>query len=189
MDRGRGGRARGGRGRGGTPFGRGGSRSYSDSSGGSSGHDLPILRPTSAPRDQTTPSNELNTLPGRIDSPITPIRAQQVFTMNSNKISETYTPTRNTPTASPRWQVLPPTPTRATHRSNTPSRQKTLLKPMRRNGLSNWAYEQELKIKTMVMPKMTSTKLVYQAMSRYGNVVRIDIQQSSHDCIAYVTFR
>lgn len=189
MDRGRGGRARGSRGRGGTPFGRRGSGSYSSSSGGSSGHDRPILRPTSAPSGHTIPLNELNSLPRRIDSPITPIRAQQEFTMNSNKISETYTPTRNTATTSPRSQVLPSTPTRANHHSNTPSRQQTLPKLMTRNGLSNWAYEQELKIKTMGMPKMTSTKLVYQAMSRYGNVVRIDVQQNSHDCTAYVTFR
>lgn len=189
MNRGNGGPPRGGRGRGGTPIGRGDSRSYSGSSGGSSGHDRPALRPTSAPRGHINPSDEPNQRSGRIGSPITPFRAQQEFTMNSHKISETYTPTRNAATTPPRSQALPPTPTRVNHRSNTVSRQQTLPTPMTRNGMANWAYEQELKIRMIGIHKMSSTKLVYHAMSRFGNVVRIDIQQNSHDCNAYVTFR
>ncbi|KAF1913648.1 RNA dependent RNA polymerase-domain-containing protein [Ampelomyces quisqualis] len=189
MNRGTGGPHRGGRGGGGTPIGRGGSRSYSGSSAGSSGHDRPVLRTTHASRGLTAPSIELNQRPGRIDSPNSPVRSQQEFTMNSQKISETYRPPRNNATTPPRSRALPHTLIRTNHRSNTPGQQQALPRTVARNGLDNWAHEQELKIKTMGMPKMSSTKLVYQAMSRYGNVVKIDIQQNSHDCTAYVTFR
>jgi RNA-dependent RNA polymerase len=168
---------------------RGGRGSYSGSSGGSSGHDRIILRPSSAPRGHKTPSNKPNQHSGRIDSPITSVRAQQEFTMNSHKISETYTPTRNTATTPPHSRALPPTPTRINYRSNTPKRQQTLPKPMTSNDMANWAYEQELKVRMIGIPKMSSAKQVYHAMSRYGNVVRIDIQQNRHDCNAYVTFR
>jgi RNA-dependent RNA polymerase len=64
-----------------------------------------------------------------------------------------------------------------------------MQRPVNTNGESNWAALQEYKIRILGMPKASWTKQVHQAMSHYGNIVRIEIEQGSGGSTAYVTFQ
>ncbi|EOA81344.1 uncharacterized protein SETTUDRAFT_99344 [Exserohilum turcica Et28A] len=67
--------------------------------------------------------------------------------------------------------------------------QRNRQRPMLAGGAKNWAHSQEVKIKLYGIRKNYWTKEVYQAMSRYGNVFKIDMEPNSRDCNAFVVFR
>ncbi|KAF2867202.1 RNA dependent RNA polymerase-domain-containing protein [Massariosphaeria phaeospora] len=56
-------------------------------------------------------------------------------------------------------------------------------------GIGNWALAQETKIKVFRIPRGCWTKDVYEAFSRYGTIVRIEMQKGAVDSIAWVSFQ
>jgi RNA-dependent RNA polymerase len=58
-----------------------------------------------------------------------------------------------------------------------------------RDGAQHWAYYQEKKIKLFGIAKDCWTKEVYQALSSYGNVVRVDMETGTQSNNAYVVFQ
>ena len=54
---------------------------------------------------------------------------------------------------------------------------------------SHWAYCQESKFKLLGIPKNCWTSNVYQVMSAYGNVFRIEMEPLGRESNAYVVFR
>jgi hypothetical protein len=56
-------------------------------------------------------------------------------------------------------------------------------------GEKHWAAQQELKIKITRIPKSCWTYDVYTALSKYGTVVRVEMQPSSMDATAFVVFQ
>jgi RNA-dependent RNA polymerase len=195
MNRGYGSRTRGNMGRGGFSCGRGGSRTYSGSSGSSGGqynYNRPVLRPTSSPRDGAAPPARQNHTPTPVNSPITPVdspttpaREHSDFTMNGHSISETYTPRGSSAATSP---VSPSPSTHTNHRGNVRPRQHALQRPVTRNSQMGENYDQEYRIKILGVPKACWTKQIYEVMSQYGNVVRINIDPNARDNNAFVTY-
>jgi RNA-dependent RNA polymerase len=183
---------RGGRDKGGFPGGRGNSRSRSGSSGSSSGHNSqsrPTLRLSPVPNGRVTTSGSLIRGSGRVKSPITHNREQTSFTMNGHSIKETYAPSGTTMTPTKPQNPLN-TSTQRNHTANTPGCQRAMQRPTTGTGKNYWAYCQEYKIKILGIPKTCWTQQVDQAMSRYGNVVRIEILQGdSRDNDAWVVFQ
>jgi RNA-dependent RNA polymerase len=197
MNRGNGGYQRGrGRGRGGAVGSRD-NRAYSSSSGSSSGqngYNRPVLNNNSASRGRVTPPSHANPGPALADSPMTPVREQSSYTLNSHSINETYTPSGSgsiVATTPPRSHITPssPTPTRGNFNRNTPGRPSAMQRPITRNEQSNWAVLQEYKIKILGLPRSYWTKGVYKVMSQYGTVVRIEMEPGSRDSGAWVTFQ
>lgn len=56
-------------------------------------------------------------------------------------------------------------------------------------GDGNWAHHQEFKIKVLSLPRSCWTQTVYEVLSKYGKIVRIEMQPGSIDCNAWVTFQ
>ncbi|KAF2030357.1 RdRP-domain-containing protein [Setomelanomma holmii] len=200
----RGGRSRGRGARGGFRGGRGDSRKYSGSSGSSNGSNRPVLRPTSAPRGRVTPPDHTSHGPSRVDSPVTPDREQTSFTMNGHTIKETYIPTGSAAANSPQPFTSPPTtPSRTAHSTCTPSASvpATTLRqlattptlaqrrPVAGRGQGHWAYEQEFKIRLSGLPTSYWTRDVFNIMSSYSNITRIDMQKGMRDNSAWVVFQ
>jgi RNA-dependent RNA polymerase len=120
--------------------------------------------------------------------------------MNGHTISETYKPsgraisTPKTPTTPTRSHASPAAPARRNYEGNFPGRQPPVRqppinRPLTRNGENSWAHNQEYKIKILGMSNTCWTKKVHEAMSRYGNVVRIEIQPGARDNNAWVVFQ
>jgi RNA-dependent RNA polymerase len=196
MNRGNRGFQRGSRARGDFRGGRGGNRTYSGSSGSSSGqnnHNRPILRTSYIAASGTPPSDHLSRCPARIDSarldsPVTPIKEQSSFTMNGHTISETYTPSGNSISSSPR-PYGSPTSTQRNYGGNILGYRAATQRPTTRNGEMRWADNQEHTIRILGVPRTCWTKEVYEAMSRYGNVARIEIRAGAPERNALVTFQ
>jgi RNA-dependent RNA polymerase len=151
-------------------------------------HSRPVLRQSPAPRGRATPPVQRAQEATRVVSPITPSKEQSSFTLSGNVISETYTPSGSANIPSPRSCALPSTPTRNNYGRNTPTCQHTMQRPITRNGKAG-SYQQESKIKLLGMPKTCWTKQVFETISQYGTVVRIEMQQGYLDNNAWVTFR
>lgn len=80
------------------------------------------------------------------------------------------------------------------HSSHVPSRNEpngssTLNRVIPRIGNQNWAYPQELKTKILGIPRGFWTKDVYEKLSGYGTIVRIEMHKGAMDCCAWVTFQ
>lgn len=67
--------------------------------------------------------------------------------------------------------------------------QRSPDKSLTRGNNNNWAYHQELKIKVLGLPRGCWTQSVYKDLSKYGRVVRIEMQAGSMGCNAWVTFQ
>ena len=169
----------------------GSNRTYSGSSGSSNGqYDLnrPVLTPFSTSQRRTTTFTMPDPVPNRTKLSITPAK-QQSFILNGHRINETYTISPNTSAKSPR-QFTPPSPARANGwQHHSPSSEHTKPVPITRKDENEWAYQQELRIHLLGVPKTCWTKDVYQALSLYGTVVHIEMRKSSSDFTATVTFR
>jgi RNA-dependent RNA polymerase len=56
------------------------------------------------------------------------------------------------------------------------------------DGAQNWANDQERKVKIVNIPKGCWTEDVYEALEKFGNIVRIEIDFERSGA-AWVTFR
>lgn len=188
MDRGIVGYQRGGRG--GLRGGRGDRRNSnnSGSSSGSGGPNRPALVPRSGPQGRATSPAQLNTLLPQSGLPIASITERSDFTLNGHQITETYTPRRRTGTTPPRPYASPPKISMSSYGRNTPPRQPPPQRPVLRDGKTNWASQQELKIKLQGIPKVYWTKDVYLALSKYGTIVRIEMDGGTRNG-AWVVFQ
>ncbi|KAH7073349.1 RNA dependent RNA polymerase-domain-containing protein [Paraphoma chrysanthemicola] len=187
----RGGQGRGGRG--GHRGGRGDSRKYSGSSGSSNGQGLnrPVLQQTSAPRGRDAATSRTVSSPVRVDSPHTPSPQHSSFTMNGNNFKETYTPSGSAITSSLLLSASPSTPSRrnAASQSYSPTPPRTSKRLFVERGTYDWAFGQQTKIKLQGVPKDFWVKHVYEAVCRYGSVVKIDMETGMRDNNAWVTFQ
>jgi RNA-dependent RNA polymerase len=182
---------RGGRGRGGLSGGRGG-RKYSSSSGSSNSQHRPVIRQSPAPCDgrMTPPPAQRIQGTARVNSPVTPYKEQSSFILSGNNISEIYTPSESANIPSPRSRASPTTPTRNNYGFNTPTHKYEKSRPVIRNNDVDWAHHQEFKIRLLGIPRTYWTKQVYQALSQYGNVVRIEIiRHDSRTSNAWIVFQ
>ncbi|KAH8727001.1 RNA dependent RNA polymerase-domain-containing protein [Phaeosphaeriaceae sp. PMI808] len=171
--------------------GRGGSRTYSGSSGSSGGqvHNRPVLRSSSATESQANTSYSHHQDSAQANAPVTPTRNNRTLTMSDYTIHEFHTARENTSTLS-RASSTPSTPTSRNDRSrNTPDGSRVMHRPIKGNKTRDWAHRQEHRIKLLGIFKTSWTKDVYQTMSQYGHVVRINIQPGSYDNKAWVTYR
>lgn len=174
--------------------GRGNGRAYSNSSESSSGQhhpNRPTVRPAFAMQDRVTPPGPANAPLARPDAPITPGKVQSAFTLNGHQISETYTARPDSLTNSPRQTTPTSTLTRGgpNRYANNRGGPRTAPRPVVQDGEKDWAYQQEYKIKLLRVPKACWTKEIHQALTRYGNVVRIEMQPSARDNNAWVVFQ
>ncbi|KAI8938000.1 hypothetical protein NX059_005674 [Plenodomus lindquistii] len=178
-------------GRGGSHGRREGSRTYSDSSSSSIGfqnQNCPTLRPSSTTQEATNASEPVVRIPTLNDPPITPVREQSSFSLSGNRINETFISRSSpSPLSSPSKPVLrpPPSSRRQTPQQRTSSGSYAARPRPVMRGREHWAYQQEAKIKILDLPKSQWTKNIYLALSPYGNISRIDIQQNA----AWVTFQ
>lgn len=192
-------------GRGGYRGGRGSNRKYSGSSGSSNGQynpKRPTLKPASASQSSQVQHTCIATTeqtPARVDSPVTPIKQLSSFDLNGNSIKETYI-ARSSTTPTPPSERLPiiSPPRQATRASpqyggNRPrfnsASQRSSQRPVWRNEAQHWAHHQEVKIKLSGIPKSYWTKDVYDALSSFGSVFRIEIVTGTRDNSAFVVFR
>jgi len=192
-------------GRGGYRGGRGGNRTYSGSSGSSNGQynpNRPTLKPASASQFSQAPRTPMTTMeqiPARVDSPVTPVKQLSSFELNGNSINETYIARASTtPTPSPARSSITSPPRQATRASpryggnrprfnsaGQPSPHRSIL----RNEAQHWAHRQEVKIKLSGIPKSYWTKDVYDALSSFGSLFRIEMVTGTRDNSAFVVFR
>ena len=188
--------------------GRGGDRTYSDSSGSSNGQhnpNRPMLKANPGSNSTQVPHNRVAT-PERlanpsasVESPVTPVKQISSFDLNGHNINETYIAGTRTGSTSPIMRSLITSPsrqiTRASHQygDNRPRYnsvdQRNLQRPMLRDGAQNWAHNQEGKIKLSGIPKNYWTKDVYRTMASFGTVFSIDMVPGTRDNTAYVIFR
>ncbi|KAJ4374237.1 hypothetical protein N0V83_002978 [Neocucurbitaria cava] len=171
--------------------GRGGDRTYSNSSGSSNSFNAqrPTLRASSPIQGLTTPPEQYARTPNRIDAPGSPVTRQSSFTLNGHNINETYTARLNT-LNSPSPHSTPPLSARGRNQQRYQSGgQRLTYRPVMKDGDLHWAHRQEMKIKLSGLPKCCWTKDVYSSLSPYGTVVRIDLLPGSLDNSAYVTFQ
>ncbi|CAN9278218.1 unnamed protein product [Alternaria alternata] len=188
--------------------GRGGDRTYSDSSGSSNGQhnpNRPTLKAntgsnfTQVPQNRVATPEQLANPSASVKSPVTPVKQISSFDLNGHSINETYIagtrtgsnpPIMRSPITSPSRQI-----TRASHQygDNRPRYnsvdQRNLQRPMLRDGAQNWAHNQEGKIKLSGIPKNYWTKDVYRTMASFGTVFSIDMVPGTRDNTAYVIFR
>jgi RNA-dependent RNA polymerase len=197
------GNQRGGRGE--SRGGRGGNRTYSGSSGSSNGQynpNRPTLKAASGPQSSQAPHTRMavpEQPPGRVETPLTSVKQLSSFNLNGHSINETYiarTSATSTPSpAKPPVTSPPRQVTRASpqHGGNRPrynsADHRNSQRPILRGGAQHWAHYQEAKFRLSGIPKNYWTKDVYNAMSSFGTVFRIDMVTGTRDNAAYVVFR
>jgi len=193
-------------------------RKHSNSSGSSNvQQNHPTLKPSSALQGHKTPPVQFNEGAAQIGLQMSPIKENKSFTMNGYQINETYKPWprtfmsppgQSTPAPlnghqinetynpwpgtfmSPPGQSTPAPPTiRSNHHHINSGNQHKLDKSTTKKNKNHWAYLQEYKVKIMGIPESCWTKDIYDIMSSYGTVVRIDMQTGGRDNNAWVVFR
>jgi len=171
-------------------------RTYSNSSDGSIEQlslPIPMLRPPYGAQEDLNTPGAFSPARAGDNPPQTPSRQQSFFELHGNQINETYT-SRSSPLSSPSKPVmhLSPSPSPRSHilqRRHSPGNYSTTHRPIVRPAAQHWAYHQEAKIKIHGLPTSKWTKDIYQAMSSYGNVVRIEMQPGQRENNAWVIFR
>lgn len=165
---------------------------YSSSSSGTSkdgGPTYDVINPAYNPVSRMkTPERHLS----RADSPLapeTPIGERSSFSLSGQQMNETYEPRYRFIASSPNPPSSVP---RASSISSAPGRaytQPISSRPRIRNTRSQWASQQESKVKVFGIPRHQRTKDVYFAMSSYGNVMRIEMEPGSRNNGAWVVFQ
>ncbi len=162
---------------------RGGSRANSSSSGSSAGRRQPkhpIL--TSSPSRSTTPVSSPRAAGAPTRLPLTPT-AQQPSVSNGIQI-------KKLPVARPGTSADLPSPSHGNNRHHNKSPGSRLpFRSVTMNQEQNWAYQQEEKIRLQDIPRAYWTNDIYQSLSRYGTIVRIEMQPRSNCYNAFVVFR
>jgi len=189
-----------GGGRGGSRGGRQDSRAYSNSSGSSNGQHNPN-RPTLKRASIPPTSQILQPLqaPQTEGLSVTPTQQQSYVDSNGHTINETYieksSTSSNSPTKKPPVMIPPRLPAQASprrgnpHQRYNPGGQRNAPRPILKDGAQHWAYNQEEKIKIFDIPKTYWTKEVFESMSFFGTVFRIEMESGVHSNNAYVVFR
>jgi RNA-dependent RNA polymerase len=166
---------------------------HTSSSGGTSKEDGPtrlIIRPSSNPISRVqTPEQPASRADSRM-APETPTSARSSFSLNGQQINETYKPRSRATVCSSK----PSSPVSPAVRTSTPPPQRTYTqsashRPVTRNMRGRWALQQELKVKVFGIPKPQWIKHVYFAMSKYGTVIRVDMEPGSQYNGAWVVFQ
>ena len=184
-------------GRGGSRGGGQNSRAYSNSSGSSnSQHNRPTLKQASIPPTHQT--HQPLQAPRSVGPSTMPAQQQSYVDANGHSIHETYTERSSTSSDSPTkrapvmgasrllQQASPPHGT--SHHRYSSGGQHNSPKPTLKDGTQYWAYNQEHKIRILDIPKGYWTKEVYESMSPFGTVFRIDMESGPRNN-AYVVFR
>ncbi|KAL1796909.1 hypothetical protein ACET3X_005449 [Alternaria dauci] len=193
---------------GGHRAGRDGNRTYSHSSGSSTGQhnpNRPTLKAKSSSQSTQDPYTRVATPeqlvnpPDRMESPVTPGKHLSSFNLNGHSINETYIarkrtdskpPTARPPIVSPRKQITQASPRYGGNRPrNNSADQRSSQLPTLRDGAKHWAHYQEGKTRLSGIPKNYWTKDVYHAMSSFGAVFSIAMVPGTRDNTAYVIFR
>ncbi|KAE8824620.1 hypothetical protein PTNB85_09384 [Pyrenophora teres f. teres] len=187
-------------GRGGSRGGGQNSRAYSNSSGSSNGQHNPN-RPTF--KRPSIPSTSQASQPLQAPRPVglfaAPAQQQSYVDSNGHSINETYIERSSTSSDSPTKKLSVKGPSRLPnqasprhghpHQRYSPGGQNNSPKPTLKDGSQHWFYNQEEKIKILDIPKAYWTKDIYESMSSFGAVFRIDIEIGAHTNNAYVVFR
>jgi len=187
-------------GRDGSRDGRQDSRAYSNSSGSSDGHhnsNHPTLKRVFIP---PTSQHLQHLQPPRAEGPsATPAQQQSYVDYNGHNINETYiersSTKSNSPTKKPTIMGPPRPPTQASprrgnpHQRYNPGGKHNAPKSILKDGAQHWACSQEEKMKIFDIPKTYWTKEVYESMSSFGTVFRIEMECGAHSNNAYVVFR
>ncbi|KAJ8111954.1 hypothetical protein OPT61_g5568 [Boeremia exigua] len=166
--------------------------SSSSGSGRQAGLARPVIRPSSNPINRVRTPNQPQEGYSCPDSPMAPgapVSELSSFTLNGQQINETYKQRLSTNT-SPQKPSPPTSPASRAggprHRANS---QYPPTKPATRNTQGHWALQQVTKLKILGLPKRCWTKDVYFLLSRFGTVVKIDMEAGSRDNNAYVVFQ
>ena len=173
----------------------------SSSPGGTNGHahlDRPVIKPSASPANRVKTPEQPHTTHGRADSstsPGKPNREHSSFTLNGQQINETWKP-RTSAFAVPAQLSPPMSPAKMTNRPLlcADTQHASDGKTSRNHHHSHLTSQQESKVKILRLPKQWWTQDVYHAMSRFGTVVRIEMENSSQtngnrDNNAWVSFQ
>lgn len=171
-------------------------RTYLNSFGGTNKQlnvPRPVLRPL--PRNQegvNMPGTVLHA-PACNNSLEPPVIHQSLFDPGGSQINETYN-SRSSPLPSPSKSVVRLSPSRSPinqvfQQRHSPGNFSAPRMPIVRPTGRHWAYDQETKIKIHGIPTSKWTKDIHQALSPYGNIVRIEMQPGQRDHNAWVVFR
>ena len=168
---------------------------YSSSSGGSNrqaGPTRPVIRPPLNPVSRVRAPEQPHTSPDRADSPTTPETStseRSSFILNGQQINETYKPKPSAAAS----QSTPSYPESSTIDTERPRQRVTthyaLNRPPTYNTRGQWALGQQSKVRILGIPKQYWTKDVYLAMSKFGTVIKVDMEIASRDNNAWVIFQ
>lgn len=173
---------------------------YSSSFGGTKGQarlSRPVVEPSTSPVNRVKTPDQSHTTYGRSDSsmsPGRPNREHSSFTLNGQQINETWKP-RPSAFAGPAQLPTPMSPAKMTSRPLLRAEtQHASDGQTPRNHHSHWASQQESKVRVLRLPKHWWTQDVYHAMSRFGTVVRIEMENGgrnngNRDNNAWVSFQ
>ena len=152
----------------------------------------PVIRAPSSFISRVSTPDQPFASPRQVSSPFsprTPVSERTIYDANGQSIHETYkwrpstntSPARSPPPVSPAIRTGSPR-----QRSNA---QNVSNRPQTRNIPGHWAMGQESKVKILGIPKQCWTKDVYFSMSRFGTVVRVDMEVCSRDNNAWVVYQ
>lgn len=183
------------RGRGGNRNGRGGSRTGSSSSNSSSSRSNPN-RPT--PKHSIPPPARLQTsvqtlqLSHRVDSPLASAAQSTSPTLDGHVTHQTEQETDNTrpdPTASPQSLEKPTLKGGSRIQINSGRRTNPCTPVPSLKGNFDGTSHYETRMKIYDLPRSYYTKDVYDAMSSYGTVIRIEMSSRGSSNSASIVFR
>ena len=144
----------------------------------------PVIKPSASPVNRVKTPEQSYTTHSRADSSLSPGRPNREhssFTLNGQHINETWKPRPSAFTG----PTQPPTPMSPAKTINRPilrvDTQHASDRQTPRNHHSHWASQQESKVRIMRLPKQWWTQDVYHAMSRFGTVVKIEMENSSRN--------
>lgn len=144
----------------------------------------PVIKPSASPVNRVKTPEQSYTTHSRADSSLSPGRPNREhssFTLNGQHINETWKPRPSAFTG----PTQPPTPMSPAKTINRPilrvDTQHASDRQTPRNHHSHWASQQESKVRILRLPKQWWTQDVYHAMSRFGTVVKIEMENSSRN--------
>jgi RNA-dependent RNA polymerase len=168
---------------------------YSGSSGGTNGQARlarPVVKPSASPVNRVKTSEQSHQTYGCADTPVSPGRPNREyfsFTLNGQQINETWKSRPSALTGSPKLSTSISPDKMADRPLLCADSQHASDGHTPRNYHGHWASQQELKVRVLRLPRRWSTQDVYHAMSRFGTVVRIELEDNSRGKNASVSFQ
>ena len=144
----------------------------------------PVIKPSANPVNRVKTPEQSHTTHGRADSSLSPgkpNREHSSFTLNGQHIYETWKP-RPSAFAGPAQPPTPMSPAKTTSRSllRVDTQHASDGQTLRKHH-SHWASQQEMKVRILRLPKQWWTQDVYHAMSQFGTVVKIEMENNSRN--------